>query len=453
MKRKQSKVKTLINVRPNAPGDRESYASVSPQVEHPMNLEHYNKRQLTIQEAASTFANILGTGNEQKLYILLRYGLADLSQFELFKMVLARPDYYIKTQQYRDILLKVLKRLINLVTKDEATYQKAYQALFRNKRIVESASKKKLNKRVKTSSEKTHTEKIGEVEFSSRAPTNEMIPLHPMSGDATQFSEGFEPRALGEPELTKRYKDMTPGQKEVGKSIDDMKEYARVADVSSRHPAWKHLDAAQKAYNNGNFDTANKHVDRAVQSLRESLNERDDSPFERASDTALDAQYGYGTSYDKTSKKSFGRAANRASAAASLKLLRKDVNTPVEAGADAVHQGWAKTAKTSADQTPEKKAKRAILADTPYSNLPDDEKEKDRVAFNAVKNAYLKRNEETINTIKSITKEKVLSEYAASAGRIGPYGRRTHPAILDATQKNNIKAPRKDKDKIETKPD
>ena len=243
MKRKQSKVKTLINVRPNAPGDRESYASVSPQVEHPMNLEHYNKRQLTIQEAASTFANILGTGNEQKLYILLRYGLADLSQFELFKMVLARPDYYIKTQQYRDILLKVLKRLINLVTKDEATYQKAYQALFRNKRIVESASKKKLNKRVKTSSEKTHTEKIGEVEFSSHAPTNEMIPLHPMSGDATQFSEGFEPRALGEPELTKRYKDMTPGQKEVGKSIDDMKEYAsayyfidRLKDVAKKSP-------------------------------------------------------------------------------------------------------------------------------------------------------------------------------------------------------------------------
>ena len=88
-----------------------------------------------------------------------------------------------------------------------------------------------------------------------------------------------------------------------------------------------------------------------------------------------------------------------------------------------------------------------------YAQLPDDEKEKDRVAFNAVKNAYLKRNEETINTIKSITKEKVLSEYAASPGRIGPYGRRTHPAILDVTQKNNLKAPRKDKDKIETKPD
>ena len=118
------------------------------------------------------------------------------------------------------------------------------------------------------------------------------------------------------------------------------------------------------------------------------LDEKDDSPYEKASDTALDKKYGYGTSYDKTPKNSFGRAANRSSAAAALKTLRKNKNTDLEIGADAVHKGWAKTAMTSNDQTPEKKEKRAGLASTSYSNLPNDEKEKDRVAFNAVKSVY-----------------------------------------------------------------
>jgi len=118
------------------------------------------------------------------------------------------------------------------------------------------------------------------------------------------------------------------------------------------------------------------------------LDERENSPYERASDTALDKQYGYGTSYDKTPKTSFGRAANRSSAAYALRALRKNPDTDTETGSDAVHQGWAKTATTSTDQTPEKKARRAAIASTPYSELPDDEKEKDRVAFNAVKKTF-----------------------------------------------------------------
>jgi len=122
------------------------------------------------------------------------------------------------------------------------------------------------------------------------------------------------------------------------------------------------------------------------------LDERENSPYERASDTALDKQYGYGTSYDKTPKTSFGRAANRSSAAYALRALRKNPNTDTETGSDAVHQGWAKTATTSTDQTPEKKARRATLASTPYSKLPDDEKEKDRVAFNAVKKTFNKES-------------------------------------------------------------
>jgi hypothetical protein len=120
------------------------------------------------------------------------------------------------------------------------------------------------------------------------------------------------------------------------------------------------------------------------------LDEKEDSPYEKASDAALDARYGYGRA--SGDKRSFGRAANRSSAAAALRALRRGERsgsgTSTEAGSDAVHQGWARTAKTSADQTPEKKKRRAGLANTPYSKLPEDEKEKDRVSFNAVRAVY-----------------------------------------------------------------
>jgi len=125
---------------------------------------------------------------------------------------------------------------------------------------------------------------------------------------------------------------------------------------------------------------------------RQDIMEKEDSEYEKASDAALDKRYGYGRA--SGDKRSFGRAANRSSAAAALRAIRRGERsgsgTSREAGSDAVHQGWAKTAKTSADQTPEKKARRAQLANTSYSNLPDDEKEKDRVSFDAVRATYNK---------------------------------------------------------------
>ena len=125
---------------------------------------------------------------------------------------------------------------------------------------------------------------------------------------------------------------------------------------------------------------------------RQDIMEKEDSEYEKASDAALDKRYGYGRA--SGDKRSFGRAANRSSAAAALRAIRRGERsgsgTSREAGADAVHQGWATTAKTSADQTPEKKERRAKLANTSYSNLPDDEKEKDRVSFDAVRATYNK---------------------------------------------------------------
>jgi hypothetical protein len=125
---------------------------------------------------------------------------------------------------------------------------------------------------------------------------------------------------------------------------------------------------------------------------REDIMEKEDSEYEKASDAALDSRYGYGRATGD--KRSFGRAANRSSAAAALRAIRRGERsgsgTSREAGSDAVHKGWAKTAKTSTDQTPEKKERRAGLANTPYSKLPDDEKEKDRVSFDAVRATYNK---------------------------------------------------------------
>ena len=133
-----------------------------------------------------------------------------------------------------------------------------------------------------------------------------------------------------------------------------------------------------------------RNLQEAYLEVYENIMEKEDSEYEKASDAALDSRYGYGRATGD--KRSFGRAANRSSAAASLRALRRGERsgsgTSREAGSNAVHQGWAKTAKTSTDQTPEKKERRAGLANTPYSELPDDEKEKDRVSFNAVRAVY-----------------------------------------------------------------
>jgi hypothetical protein len=144
----------------------------------------------------------------------------------------------------------------------------------------------------------------------------------------------------------------------------------------------------------------------------DNIMEKEDSEYEKASDAALDSRYGYGRA--SGDKRSFGRAANRASAAAMLRRLRRDRDegrtTSRESGADAVHQGWAHTARTSSDQTPEKKERRAKLADTPYSQLPNDEQEKDRVSADAVRALYNRRNQREDCDLYDIILSHLLDE-------------------------------------------
>lgn len=113
----------------------------------------------------------------------------------------------------------------------------------------------------------------------------------------------------------------------------------------------------------------------------------------RVSDEALDKAYHYGRS---TPGANFGWLANIESAKAAQALIKAG-ETDIEVIADAIHDGWNITAMADYNSqlhldspTPQdKKEKRFALAQKSYAQLPEDEKEKDRVVARALLN-YLK---------------------------------------------------------------
>jgi hypothetical protein len=112
------------------------------------------------------------------------------------------------------------------------------------------------------------------------------------------------------------------------------------------------------------------------------------------SDAALDAAYGYGRS---TPGNTFGWQANLKSAAFAKQMIDRGV-TDIEAISDAIHKGWNVTAQAfvknpqmfddSKTMAPEKLqakiAQRQKLMTQQYAQLPEDEKEKDRVVARAM---------------------------------------------------------------------
>lgn len=113
------------------------------------------------------------------------------------------------------------------------------------------------------------------------------------------------------------------------------------------------------------------------------------------SDEALDKAYGYGRS---SPGNTFGWQANLKSAAYAKHMIDKGV-TDIDEIADAIHKGWNVTAKAFVknpdrfDDTEKLKAagkleaklqQRAKLMNIDYSQLPDDEQEKDRVVARAL---------------------------------------------------------------------
>ena len=117
----------------------------------------------------------------------------------------------------------------------------------------------------------------------------------------------------------------------------------------------------------------------------------------RISDEALDAKYGYGLSTDINS---FGYKANLKSAEYALLIIIENetkglpFEALVEKTAQAVHDGWSWTVYNVDDPRyltqPEKKTNRHALADTPYLELSENEKEKDRVISRAIIAFYQK---------------------------------------------------------------
>ena len=106
------------------------------------------------------------------------------------------------------------------------------------------------------------------------------------------------------------------------------------------------------------------------------------------SDEALDNAYHYGRSKPGNN---FGWLSNIESAKAAKQLIDAG-ETDIEKISYAIHNGWNITAKADAagqlkldTPTPEeKKAKRLALSNKSYNELPEDEKEKDRVTARAL---------------------------------------------------------------------
>lgn len=106
------------------------------------------------------------------------------------------------------------------------------------------------------------------------------------------------------------------------------------------------------------------------------------------SDEALDNVYHYGRS---TPGENFGWRANVESAKAASKLIYAGV-TDIERISSAIHEGWNVTAiadymdelQLNPPTPQDKKAKRYALAQKTYAQLPEDEKEKDRVVARAL---------------------------------------------------------------------
>jgi hypothetical protein len=110
------------------------------------------------------------------------------------------------------------------------------------------------------------------------------------------------------------------------------------------------------------------------------------------SDKALNDVYHYGRS---APGKTFGWLANIESVKAASALILAG-ETDIEKISDAVHEGWNKTAMADYENklvldspTPDdKKQKRFMLAQTTYSHLSEEEKDKDRVVARAILAAF-----------------------------------------------------------------
>ena len=146
-------------------------------------------------------------------------------------------------------------------------------------------------------------------------------------------------------------------------------------------------------------ETGRSRPDYTIKGVAEGISNLSIEQLAHISDKALDDAYHYGRS---TPGANFGWLANIQSAKAAKKLIDAG-ETDIEKISDAIHKGWNVTA--AADYkgqlqldtpTPEdKKLKRAKLAMQSYAQLPEEEKEKDRVVARALLAALGAKVDET----------------------------------------------------------
>jgi hypothetical protein len=153
----------------------------------------------------------------------------------------------------------------------------------------------------------------------------------------------------------------------------------------------------------GEVTKGNPHV---VAAAAADADEEEERKAAEVSDKALDAAYHYGLSKPGT----FGHAANRASASFALRAI-KSGKTDIEAISDAIHRGWSSVAKTYDDpvyaEKPQKRESRMALASKDYADLPDDEKEKDRVVARALLKHVQTANETIYAKLKRFARRVV----------------------------------------------
>jgi len=134
---------------------------------------------------------------------------------------------------------------------------------------------------------------------------------------------------------------------------------------------------------------------RELINIVESMDEMSIEKLATISDAALDQAYGYGRS---SPGNTFGWQANLKSAEFAKKIINSGV-TDIDQISDAIHQGWNVTARAfvenpdqfddtaklkAAGKLEAKLAQREKLMNIDYSQLDDEEQEKDRVVARAL---------------------------------------------------------------------
>lgn len=165
--------------------------------------------------------------------------------------------------------------------------------------------------------------------------------------------------------------------------------------------------------------------------IKESADQLNVQQLATISDEALDKAYGYGRS---SPGNTFGWQANLKSAAYAKQMIDKGV-TDIEAISDAIHKGWNVTAKAFVqnpgqfDDTEKLKAagkleaklqQREKLMNIEYGQLPDDEKEKDRVVARALLQALKGQQDPAEDLHQEFDMIETMIEHIASQHKVDP---------------------------------